>query len=276
MPAPASAQPAPEVPSPAATGPVSPPLSFSGAVGHLILSADRLIGVSSWSTASSFDEGGLHFEPEDSGTMVNLLWANSATGIADVNMNPFAMPRLALDSFVGPNVTFGASIGYVSTTGSTKRPFVTGSGSGIGSGPNNVQYQTNDLPEVTGFALEPRLGVSIPVGEHNALWLRGGITYFHSTWEKTESVTDINGTGSTTTTSVNTQITVNATALSFDPVLVLMPVPHVGITLGPTIDIGLDGSSEVSITPNPLKLTSRPIDVKMSAYGAAGGILVFF
>jgi hypothetical protein len=141
---------------------------------------------------------------------------------------------------------------------------------------------TNDrqYPDTSVFLLNPRLGVVLQAAPHVAFWLRGGITYYHSTSESPvttfnpQTGMEVNGPTSTTTT--------DGTALSIDPEIVFIPFDHVGLTIGPVIDVGLGGSVETEEpqfsgggTPtNTTVKTSR--DFKQSSYGAAAGLLVFF
>ena len=235
-------------------------------VGNVILSADRLFGVSSWSSTSSLDFAGTHAEAEASGTMVNVLWSNTALGSGG-GSNHFAMPRLSIDGFVAPNVTLGGSVGFISISGSAKAS-VKSTGS-----PGTSSSSDRDFPDTTAFIVSPRIGGVVMAGERVAFWLRGGITYFHSSSESTTTQpSGING-----MTSVTTTTTSDGTALTIDPQIVILPADHVGLTIGPAIDVGLGGSTETKTTPAPTSLASPPAaDSKISSYGAAAGLLVFF
>jgi len=283
-PPPPAAAPTPAAPPPpppvsyAATNPLPPSavaaVTFSQAGGHVILSADRLFGVSSWSSTGTSDVGNVHAEAEASGTMVNLLWANSSNGSNGGGSNLFAMPRLALDGFVGPNFTIGGSVGYLTAGGTTK---VTATTKATSTESGATLTQSTDYPDQTAFIIQPRIGVALPVGERAAIWLRGGITYFHATSEGKMTQTSASG---TVTTNGTETVTTSGTAVTLDPVLVILPAPHVGLTIGPAIDIGVDGSSEVSYSGLSGSTSTQPVgstaDVKLSSYGAAAGMLVFF
>jgi hypothetical protein len=235
-------------------------------MGHVILGADRLFGVSSWTSTSSVDVSATHVEAEASGTLVNVLWGNGAVSGGGINV--FAVPKFSIDAFVGPQVTLGGSVGFMVTGGSSKtttRPL---------SGGGAEMTSERDYPDSTAFMVTPRIGVIVPVGPRGALWLRGGFTYYHSTTESTSPTSS-----STSATTVKTTTDVDGTALTFDPVLVLFPIDHVGITLGPVLDIGIDGSSESSQSSSGSFATPPPSikgDLKQSNYGGAAGMLVFF
>lgn len=240
-----------------------PPIAagFSVASGHVIVSADRLFGVWAWNTTSSVDVGDSHTDDEASGTVVNLLWS-------DAGVTPYAMPRLGVDALIGPGFTLGGSIGYLASSGS-------GKATSTASNPattSTALVTTRELPNYSAFVFTPRLGGVVTLGEHAALWLRGGITYFHST-----DVLTIEDTSTMPATTFTRTITTNATALTVDPEIVIFPAAHFGLTLGVVADIGLGGSIEVEESAAPTG--TPPIlswDSKVSSYGVTAGVLGIF
>src|SRR5262249_24082974 len=140
---------------------------FSGMAGRFILSADRLFSVTTWSAESATDQGLTHTDGEGSGTMVNLLWSNSAMG--NGNINPYAIPRLSFDAFLGPRVTLGGSIGYISTGGSNKGTVTQRTSGSFGS--TVTQTISSDLPDVSVVLFTPRLGVVLPASPNVSFWL---------------------------------------------------------------------------------------------------------
>ncbi len=209
---------------------------------------------------------------DESSTGVNLLW-NGAGG------NVFAIPRLAIDGFVGPQVTLGGSAGYISRSGTTKTSSVTTlSGSGSSMSTNN----DDDLPDVSAFVLSPRLGVVVTVGPKVALWLRGGVTYFQTSVESKSVLRSVSGDPAITTQK---KTETSGTALTLDAQLVIVPVDHVGITIGPVFDVGLDGSTKTTSTRTTpasgfsdaqTDTTVTDGDLKQSNYGVAAGLIAFF
>jgi hypothetical protein len=209
---------------------------------------------------------------DESSTGVNLLW-NGAGG------NVFAIPRLAIDGFVGPQVTLGGSVGYISRSGTSKTSSVTK----LSSSSSSTSTSTDDdLPDVSAFALSPRLGVVVTLGPKVALWLRGGVTYFQTSVESKSVLRSTNGDPNTTT---QTKTETSGTALTLDAQLVIVPVDHVGITIGPVFDVGLDGSTKTtSTTTTPATGFSSAEtdtavtdgDLKQSNYGVAAGLIAFF
>jgi len=250
----------------------------------VVLSAERVAGVTSMTSSTSTtttltaSSGGVtstltsNDTSDDSSTGVNLLW-NAGAG------NVFAIPRLAIDAFVAPQVTLGGSAGYMSRGGSTKSTSVT-------TTPGSRSTATsddNDLPDVSAFVLSPRLGVVVTLGPRAALWLRGGITYFQTSLESTTIHRPTPTDNSTTTVKVSGET--SGTAATFDAQLVFVPMDHVGITIGPVFDIGLGGhtkttttttiaSSSSSISETDTAVTDG--DLTQSNYGASAGIIAFF
>src|SRR5439155_17371307 len=107
-----------------------------------------------------------------------------------------------------------------------------------------------DLPDVSAFVLSPRLGVVVTLGPKVALWLRGGVTYFQTTVESTTTTRP--ATSGDPTITRQSKAETSGTAATLDAQLVIVPVDHVGITLGPVLDIGLGGSTKTTAS-----MTSR-------------------
>ncbi len=182
-----------------------------------VISAERLFGLHLHVASTDYANG--------SGTatsttfMTNFLWANATA--ADQGLNLYAMPHVGLHGVLGPGLTVGGSVGFFSHTGEFEQDA------------GDVEGASVDLPSQFGFAFAPRFGGILPVSRVLAFWPRGGLTLHNVS-------TTIPG------SSVTEEFTMNefGIALSFDPMLVFTPVPHVGLLLGPTVDIGLSGSIE--------------------------------
>jgi len=254
--------------------------------GRLAISAERVAGVTSMSStssttttfsspsgSSSLNGTTVKQDADETSTSANLLWNGGAT-------NVFAIPRLAIDGFVGPQITLGGSAGYMSRGGSTKTSTVTTTS---GSRTPLSTSADDDLPDVSGFVLSPRLGVVVTLGPRAALWLRGGITYFQTSLESTAVSRPTMSGDPTVTTKVSAEM--SGVAVTLDAQLVFVPIDHVGITIGPVFDIGVDGSTKTTTTtttafggsssPSTLTVVTDG-DLKQSNYGAAAGIVAFF
>jgi hypothetical protein len=254
--------------------------------GMLILSAERVAGVtassSSTSTTTTITSPGSATitgseNIDRSSTNVDLLWNGGGA-------NPFAIPRLAIDFFVASQVTLGGSAGYMSRSGSSKTSSVVKSSS---SGSSISASSDDDLPDTSAFVFSPRLGVVLTLGPSVALWLRGGVTYFHSSEDSTTTLgpdMSLDGLKHTTKTSTET----SGTAATLDAQLVLVPMDHVGITIGPVFDFALGGSIKSTITDTATgtgafgttntstTTTNTEGDLSHSNYGVAAGIVAFF
>jgi hypothetical protein len=109
--------------------------------------------------------------------------------------------------------------------------------------------QTYQLQAGTTFGIAPRIGYAIPFNAALALWLRAGITYL------TES---ISGGGN---------------LWQFSPAgevyLVITPVSHFGITLGPWVEVGVAGKECIGNN-------CQGNEFRQNYYGGTFGILADF
>jgi hypothetical protein len=225
---------------------------------HFVISAERLTSILSWSQGSkstgTFTDPatGTSFtstnEGEESGTDVSLL---SAGGFLD---NPFSLPRVGFDYMFSNGLTIGGSLSYVVTSGESEDKDSDGT------------TRTEDRPTVDIFLLAPRLGMFLGATPKLGIWLRGGITRWALSSERDRD----NGDGTTTRTTYAATLV----AVTLDPQLVISPVPHVGITVGPTLDIGVSGSAETTGSSS----TSGSVDTELTAssYGVTAGLVAMF
>jgi hypothetical protein len=114
------------------------------------------------------------------------------------------------------------------------------------------------------FILAPRVGVVIEASPTVGVWLRGGISRISLSTESNNVDIDTGEPLTTTSTS-----TVTLVDLTLDPQLVIAPLPHVGITLGALLDIGVGGTAETSGS-------TTTSDVTASSYGVSGGLVAIF
>lgn len=218
-----------------------------GQAGTFAISAERLMGYSWTKTKSegNFDPGDNDVEIEGSRTQFDLL----ARGSVD---SPFVAPRLAFDYFVINGLSVGGSIAYY--TYEEDDPTQTTNGNSV------------DLDEESGhgFLFAPRVGYLYMFSPVLGIWPRAGITYASGTTE----VNDRNpGPG-----NADTEFNASVLDLSLEGMLVITPVPHGGFTVGPTVDIPLAGSGEVTIGDN-----SNDLDkVRITSIGIQAGVLVWF
>jgi len=224
-------------PPPAAGGP-----GFGGR-GQVILSADRLFGLSFWSSKTDLDNNA---SSTDSGTAVNLLWGDTSSV-----SGPYSTPRLGVDFTVTDNVSLGGSVGFISRSGKNEA-----------TPPGGSATVTTDNPTVTGFAFAPRGGYILAVNPMLGFWFKGGITYYSM---KSESTASAGGQSQTDTLSFN------GFSLNIEPELVITPVPHFGLTIGGVADIPLSGNAKFERSGAVSGSEEHPN--KVTNFGIIAGIL---
>jgi hypothetical protein len=216
-----------------------------GQDGQLIVSAERLFGLS-FSNVKT-EPGGGGGTTTDSRTTVSLLWPEGG--------GPYQVPRAAVDVVVASGVTLGGSIGFITSSGTTKV-----------EAPNGGASTKQDSPSTTVFALSPRVGYALALTDRIAFWPRAGITYFSIKSEFTTA-----GTPSVTATS-----TLHGVGLDVEPLFAFSPASHFAITAGPILDFPLSGSESTVISPNPTGASVPDDKVKHMNYGLAVGVLGYF
>jgi hypothetical protein len=189
-----------------------------------------------------------------SATMVNLLWSNASVDIAGYNaVNPYTMPMLTFHGVVAGGLTIGGGIGYASTSG--KHDSVSSSGGTV----------SIDDPTRTAIAFAPRIGYLASFSPTFGIWAKGGITYFS---QKSESPPYTDCSTGPCLTIGGGESSINGVAIALDPMIVLSPVPHVGIIFGPTLDIGVSGTMA--------QTGGADRDLTLSNFGVAAGIALLF
>jgi len=222
---------------------------------RFIVGVERITSVVGWSETETLQAptgslNGLESQSVDferSGTTVSVLGAGFGRNFGGVF---YGVPRVAFDGRFENGFTLGGAVSFLSF--STSHDEITGTGG----------KTTVNEPTVTVFVLAPRLGVLFESSRLVSVWLRGGITRVSLSADSTTTTT-INGVPSTSTSTS----TVTALAVTLDPQVVFTPVPHVGISVGPILDIGVSGSAEEGSTTH---------DFKASSYGATAGLVAMF
>lgn len=242
---------------------------------RFILSAERLTSALSWNTvvkqsvtipspSGSSASTTIDEEVETSGVDVSFLGAGGGP-------NVHGMPRIGFDAMFSNGFTLGGALSYITTSGKSE----------ISSGSAKLSM---DGPTTAMFTLAGRLGIMIEASPIVGIWLRGGFTRISVASEyQSTTTTPGNSFGPTTTTKTTTD-TVATSALTLDPQLVLTPIPHVGITLGLALDVGLGGTTESSSTAPSSSSSSGPSvgsqsppsDTTRSSYGITGGLVALF
>jgi hypothetical protein len=99
---------------------------------------------------------------------------------------------------------------------------------------------------IDGFMIMPRVGYALALGQTAAIWPRVGFSYVHAS-----------GSGTT----------VNLYALTIEAPLVIVLGPHVALLAGPTLDLGVGGSAD--ITGSSIKPDYKETDIGVQ-FGIAG------
>jgi hypothetical protein len=185
-----------------------------------------------------------NFELERTGTEVSFLGVGNTHSV-------FGVPRLGIDGMLSNGLTLGGSLSYVVASGKQDS---------LVSGTSTPTKRTDDNPTETTFVFAPRIGIMLQASPYLGVWLRGGMSRISLSDES--QVTLPSGGAPSTVTSTTTLLNI-----TLDPQLVITPVPHVGITVGAPLDIGVSGTAASSAS-------SVTQDVKASSYGIAGGLVV--
>jgi len=236
-------------------------VSGFGEPRQFIVSADRLFGLYFWSMKTVPDIPPTNpmgaQSVRDSGTEIDFLFGSDAApvggnGAPIATVPVYSAPQLGLDYVFGPGITVGGSVGYLHRGSSREQTAV-----------NNV-VTSRDMPSGHAFLFHPRGGYVFDFTPLLSVWARGGITYFFASSEGT------NATGTTTT-----RVSVNGFALTLDPSLVITPLPHLGVTVGPMLDLPLGGGATTETT-NGAVTVSTGASFKVTNFGLSAGALAYF
>jgi hypothetical protein len=227
-----------------------------GKSGQFILSADRLVPF------FAFTSEGTTFEPNPNtrrsvssqNSSISLLWGRTANATI-----VYTIPRVGFDFTVVDQLTLGGSIVAVFGLG--------GSTTTTNEVPGQVTETTRDSARLSGFGFTPRVGYIIPLSDVFHLWLRGGFGIY------TFSVK----TPSNNPNTPNDSDSLNhfLFSLGLDPQLVIVPIPHFGITAGIPLDVSLTGNqSFVEVRGATTRTTD--LSYRQFAIGINLGLLGYF
>ncbi len=222
--------------------------AWTAADAGFVLTAERITGLVAWHSKSDSESEFGRFERERSGTQLNAFAATGAVGDGEDGVSFSGVPRLAFDFVLPMGLSLGVLAGVTTSSGDEELTI-------DGSDQPRIQF-----PNTTTVILGGRVGYLLALSEKVALWPRIGATY--------NSLIARGAAGS--------QQTIHATQLLIDPALVLTPVPHVGISLYPIIDIGLGGSINSSFTVSDLPTHRSEGSFRTTSYGGAFGLSALF
>lgn len=191
---------------------------------QLILSADRLVPVFSFTSASLTRPRGNATETvTDSGSSFALLVGDEPT-VGNVQ----TVPRVAFDFTIIDRLTLGGS--FVLAFGLSR----TQSSEIVPNQGGPTTTSERDAPKATLVGFAPRVGYIIPLGSVVAFWPRAGFAFYSRS--QSEDVVNQGNVVGKDTDSVTTF------SLDLDPQFAFVPIEHFFFTLGPIVNIPLTGS----------------------------------
>jgi hypothetical protein len=212
-----------------------------GKEGQFAIGAERLFGVVHTSVTS--EEGDL--EATFSHTNISLLLSRSNSSGGGEFPLGYSFPRIAADYFVIDGLSVGGSLGLYTHSGSLEVEFM-------------GESEENDTGSITGFLFEPRVGYAFMFSEMIGIWPRGGITYLSESAENAD----------------NDERSSSALAITLECPLVINPVPHVVFGIGPTLDLGVTGSTEND--PSEPMVPTSETDITMHDIGLQASLTAYF
>jgi hypothetical protein len=214
-----------------------------GKKGQFVISGERLFGLVAASQSTTETLGDVEVESTRSYTVVNLLMNPSS-----ILATTYAIPRVGFDYLPIDGLTVGGSVGFFSASGEVEQEV-------------NGVSQTQDTATLNAFLFAPRVGYAFMFTPMFGIWPRGGITFLSMTSEDEDG---------------SPQTSASRFALTLEVPFVIAPVPHVGFTFAPTLDLGLTGSNEVTTINDMGVETSVESDVTATDLGIQAGLFVFF
>jgi hypothetical protein len=204
-----------------------------GKKGQVAISAERLFGFT-YSSSSISLQGG---DYNGSATGFSLLSAGPTTaGPGPAVWAGYGGPRVAGDYFVIDHLSVGAALGYAHVSVTDQPP-----------GLNNNETTTSGHV----FTFAPRAGYAIAFNDMIGVWPRAGFTY-RSVSVENRSAHDL--------------------ALTLEAPFTFNVFPHVVFWGGPTLDLGLSGSSSQD-NGNGTTVSS---DFNSTEFGIQTALLVYF
>lgn len=227
-----------------------------GEKGELIVSADRLLPLFSYTSASVTDtRNNVDLTTSRSGSGLSFLFGRDLSIPADsraVPINVHAIPRVAFDVSIIDRLTLGAAIAFGFGLGGTNADPAPGGGE-----------RREDAPTATAIGIAPRVGYVIPLGDLVAFWPRAGLGFYSV---KVTSERPVGATGIETVRATDT-----LWSLDLDPQFALVPFEHFFIHVGPMINIPIAGSRSIATTTGARTDETR-VDASVFHLGVSAGL----
>jgi hypothetical protein len=153
--------------------------------------------------------------------------------------SPYALPRAGFDYFFLNHWSLGGSLGFSTSNAARSR------------------YDTRDrVTDRRGerdqslFIIAPRFGYALKLSEVIAIWPRGGFTVYMQSERDDRRIRE------------------SALALTLEFQLVITPLPHFGITVGPVLDFGVAGSRDRDNPNDPeYNLRQHSLGIAVGLFG---------
>ena len=224
--------------------------------GQLVLTADRLIPVLSYTTQTVTSiEGATTTKVTDDGASV-ALFVGREPSLGAVH----TVPRLAADFTVMDHVTVGTS--FVVAFGLPGSHTEERSPAG-----EPTTTRENRAPGTTILGFAPRIGYVVPLGPHFAVWGRAGFA-FYSVKSRVEQTTNLGVTSAATQTDT-------IFSLDLDPQLVWLPLEHVLVHIGPLVNVPVSGTHETAFSQGS-DSKDRSDDLSIFHIGISAGLGAWF
>lgn len=212
-----------------------------GESGQFAVGAERLFGIAHTSISSEVGDA----EATLSHTNISLLMSRSNSSTGGIFPLGYSFPRIGADYFVMDGLSVGGSLGVYTHSGEVEAEEM------------GVSIES-DTGSYTGFLFQPRVGYAFMFSDMFGIWPRGGITFLHEGFEAGN----------------NDETSSSAWAITIDAPLVIHPVPHVVFGIGPTLDLGVTGSSEDD--PADPDDPTTETDFTMHDFGLQASLVVYF
>lgn len=222
--------------------------------GQLILSAERMFGFNHGSVKDTSDVDDNDYQKFSHNSFTLLGVSSQGYGPYGYRyVNPHAAPALGVHYNIIPSLSLGALLGFGRFSNSSE----------VRKGPTTV---TTEYDPATLFLFAPRVGYSIALSSPLSLWLRGGVTLY--TLSSHDRTLDNN---------IRNDVDYSQTgfSLDLDPMLLISPVDHFAITVGPTLNLPLAGSQEIESHAGNVTVTVKR-DLTYFNFGIVAGLLGYF
>jgi hypothetical protein len=229
----------------------SPAADFAS--GSAVISAEQVVPIVAYNSTTTTSAGG--GKTTNSATSIALVTGGAVSasqGITGLK----TLPRLAFDYVFSPGISVGGSAWVFANLSVTQDSTPAGGGSTV----------STDQPKATYWGFAPRVGYAVALTDLLAVWPRVGIEYG-----------DVE-VGSVTRNGITTPGgSINQLSLDVEGMIVITPVHHFGITIGPIAAIPLTGKVSSTVTVTGLNTsTTTSNDISMWYVALSLGVLGYF